>query len=153
VRNICCDGACSPIEKQLDASRHVTPLNELPPPDGLGLAMTDQRVPSQPSMSVRSDPEAEIESPTATQFEVPTQETPFNPAPCPGVGLGICDHELPSQRATSVCAGPVPPTKRLPTAVQNRTLAQDTASKPPITVSPGVGVTDHAVPSQCSTSE
>src|SRR5271170_5501056 len=106
---------------------HETSLSTLVLVLALGLAMTDQVLPSQVSTRVRSKPNRGRDSPTAVQAEGEVHDTLNSPSMYPLSGLGTIDHVEPSEVSTKV-SSPCPVMK-LPTAVQNVADRHDTPSR------------------------
>src|SRR5664280_429448 len=101
---------------------HDTPVRLLTRLPGLGLGVVDHAKPFHSSIKVCVDPRTSPHSPTTTQYDVVTHDTPLSTlSGLPAFGLGAMAHMLPFHTSTSVwlvgiefpCPGP-----ELPTATQ-----------------------------------
>jgi hypothetical protein len=93
----------------------------------LGLGTIDHVLPFQDSMRVRPDTapfRGLLDSPTAVQEMVETQDTPNRRVSRFLPGLGTMDHPVPFQ--DSIRAWSNPPLKYEPTAVQSLAVTQET---------------------------
>jgi len=131
-----------------------TPFRVLNVNPGLGLEMDDHAVPFHDSTNVRIflPGLASSRKPTALQLLESLQETPSRRlSSVPGLGLEATDHVVPFQDSTRVWFSGPESLPYHPTATQSVELVHDTPwSSLSELLWSGLGVIDHAVPSQLS---
>ena len=148
-----------PTAVHLWAVAHETLFSALlAEPAGLGVACTDQVLPSSTRPSKLAVRLLLVYWPTAVQLVGEGQETPCKRLLAAAAGLGVActDHLLlPSQCSASITAAAGAPVSYHPTAVQLLARAHEIPTRVLKFVAPGglgVACTHHLLPFQCSAS-